>query len=213
MSFQIRRRYLLSSVHQRLGINVKYLILNASNNATIKLIEWQIISGLPPLRISRASALQQHSKHTITLLIDENEFTFYASGAPSIEKKWVQIELVEESTVHYIKIRNRRDCCGERFSNAQIRVGNNKVLKQSYEENIELNELCETFPGKAKTGQMIDITCSSPLRGKFVTIQILDPTVKQINLAEVEIFGRNVVVKNRCKLFNVMSFGYYNFNG
>ena len=135
------------------------------------------------------TALQQHSRHPIENLIDENEFTFYSSGRKTKDKKWIQIELSEENTVHYIKIRNRRDCCGERFSNAEVRVGNNKVLKDNYEKTIKQNEICNSFIGTAKTGQLIDITCASPLHGVFVTIQILDPDVEEINLAEVEIFG------------------------
>ena len=99
------------------------------------------------------------------------------------------MELAKESMVHYIKIRNRRNCCGERFSNAEVRVGTYKVLENHYEKTIIRNDICDTFDGIAKTGQLIDITCASPLLGKFVTIQIMDPNVKEINIAEVEIFG------------------------
>ena len=78
------------------------------------------------------TAFQQHSKHRIENLIDEDEFTFYSSGRKTNEKKWVQMELAKESMVHYIKIRNRRNCCGERFSNAEFRVGTYKVLENIY---------------------------------------------------------------------------------
>ena len=141
-----------------------------------------------PLAISRVTAPTQHPHYPIDNLKDGNPSTFYAANDLTPAKAWVQIELLVENTVHWIRITNRHDCCnGRNLHNMEVRVGNKMI--QLSEFDLTRNSKCNTYLGHWENGQVIPVYCSSPLNGKYVTIQALDTTVTKINIAEVTVFG------------------------
>lgn len=61
--------------------------------------------------------------------------------------------------VTVVRIRNRKDCCGQRLARTRVEIG---------------GELCGTLPGKTRNNQWYTITCSKPVEGddvKLITVQ------------------------------------------
>ena len=141
------------------------------------------------------TAKTKHGSFPPSNLIDGNPNTFYASSGTTTVQPWVQLELQPESVVYGVKITNRVNCCGERLSDVEVRVGDEKVTVQS-QQGLSSNKLCGTFDGPGTNGEVVRIECSKPIPGMYITIQIKDRSVKQINIAEVEAFGTNAGKKN-----------------
>ena len=71
----------------------------------------------------------------------------------------------------------------------EVRVGNNQVTKENVEA-IKNNDICGTYHGSGKDGEVVIVMCPTPLKGKYVTIQVTDPQIQKMSLAEVEIYGQ-----------------------
>ena len=93
--------------------------------------------------------------------------------------------------VHLVKITNRKDCCGRRLKNVEIRVGHNET-KKTGQSLISRNILCGKYTGPGSNGQTVLINCDPAIEGKYVTIQTLDDTITKINIAEVQVFGNEI---------------------
>ena len=130
--------------------------------------------------------MSEDKRFPIENLIDGHSDTFYSSSSIPTPYPWVQIELMDKTEVEYIKITNRRDCCGERLSNIEIRVGNNEMSSLGRSANFR-NELCGRYDGPAENGEVVWVSCQKPLLGKFITIQTLDNSNVYMNIAEVEV--------------------------
>ena len=100
------------------------------------------------------------------------------------------MELTKAGTIFWIKIINRKDCCGKRLSNIEARVGKNKITAET-SENILNNKLCGTYFGPARDGEVVYIQCSRPIKGQYVTLQKLRGKDKIINIAEVVVVGKS----------------------
>ena len=132
-------------------------------------------------------------------LIDNRKDTFFATADPNPNNKkllWVQLELTNVAMVSEVHVVNRMDdCdgCGERFSNVDVRVGNNVVDSSTSNANqqsaLKMNALCANFPGKGKTAETVQIHCDSPIKGRYVTLQIMDTAVTDMNIAEIDIYS------------------------
>ena len=83
-------------------------------------------------------------------------------------------------------ITNRKDCCGDRLKSVEVRVGPNEVTKAD-ESQILQNSLCGSYSGPGSNGEIVGITCSPAIEGKYVTVQIVEDI--QVNFAEVEVIG------------------------
>jgi len=80
--------------------------------------------------------------------------------------------------IHMVRLQVRGDCCSERMTDWEVRVGN--------DENPWQNMVCGTKQNEPKTGGRIDIHCSPPLYGRFVGIVL--PGNEPLTLCEVEAF-------------------------
>ena len=147
--------------------------------------------GLIELPITSVTALSQHGKHRALYLIDKNTNTFYSSSTLPAKNEWVQMGLAKSGTIFWIKIENRKDCCGERLSNIEARVGEIETTMEN-PSNILRNELCGTYVGPGKDGEIVYIQCTRPLKGKYVTLRRRDDKEQIINIAEVAVFGKNL---------------------
>ena len=147
-------------------------------------------------------------------LIDSDPSTMYHSEIPQQPGKliWVQLELSNTIVVSKIVVTNRGDCCGERFINANIRVGNQTVNNANslvdQQNMISENKLCNNYKGPGKNGEVITIKCEQPIAGQFVIIQLMDNCAGcQLNIMEVEVYrnianiGKYLTTFRRKKLF------------
>jgi hypothetical protein len=149
--------------------------------------------GLVGLPIVAVTAKTQHDNYPPSNLIDSNPNTFYASSDTDTVQPWVQLELPLGSVVHEVNITNRVDCCGERLADVEVRVGNKVVTKQN-QQGLSSNKLCGKYDGPGTNGEVVRIACPEPITGRYITIQIKDTSVKQMNIGEVEAF-RNIAGK------------------
>ena len=79
-----------------------------------------------------------------------------------------------------MKITNRGDCCGDRLSNFNVRVGDSNSGRGDY------NELCQQNIAVPQ-GKTSTFACSPLLRGRYLYIQT--NIQKDLTLCEVEVFG------------------------
>nr|XP_022310472.1 uncharacterized protein LOC111115876 isoform X2 [Crassostrea virginica] len=90
---------------------------------------------------------------------------------------WFRVDLGRSYNVQRVVLYNRKDCCGNRFSNAIISVG----------ESLRSLKTCGTFKGPGKKGQRIEINCGKGIKGRFVQVQLRGRGL--IHLGEVQVFG------------------------
>ena len=74
-----------------------------------------------------------------------------------------------------IKVKNRYDCCGERFSGVQFYVS---------------GQVCGTAPEKTLTATWYTIKCSKPLLGKEVKLVMMKKNY--LSLSGLEVTGKAV---------------------
>ena len=141
-------------------------------------------------------------------LIDSNLQTMYHSDHPQMPRKliWVQLELKKVKVVSKIQINNRGGSYGDRFKQAEIRVGLQKVETTSSREeqsnSISKNEMCSKYAGPGKDLERIIIKCEKPVAGRFITIQLTqDCDTCYMNIMEVEVFGKTAHLGKYLNMF------------
>ena len=140
--------------------------------------------------IKNATAYSEHGRFKASNMVDGNTSTFYASSDTGTQYPWVQLELTDTESVQGVVVTNRLDCCGERFAKVEVRVGDSEVTKENERLTIHKNEVCGEYVGPAETGEIVNINCSIPLTGRYVTIQVTDSQIQILKLyiAEVKIY-------------------------
>ena len=89
------------------------------------------------------------------------------------DKPWLRIQLNRPTSVFSVSIINRRDCCGERLRNLQLRGGNKSDLT---------NEVLGLFKGPGATGGVHVIRLKRPAIVEYLSFQLMmDAAVLQIN--------------------------------
>ena len=89
---------------------------------------------------------------------------------------------------------NRKDSNGWRFSNIEIRAGMIEVKAPSILP-IEVNPICGRFEGRGEDGKIYTITCTTPIKAKYVTVQIV-PKVEFPNVVPESILQINELTFN-----------------
>lgn len=91
--------------------------------------------------------------------------------------KWLSIDLGTVSVISQLVLYNRMDCCGERLLNAEIRVGMNGISSTADNGKLSQNAVVWKQPAgtTGQTGEPIIISLSSPIYGRWVTLQNLNP--------------------------------------
>jgi hypothetical protein len=77
------------------------------------------------------------------------------------------------TTVKYVKITNRRDCCGDRLRNSKVYIG---------------RTLCATVPGYTYTKQVLTLDCKQAIKGDQIIIRG-NSSYTALQLATVEVYG------------------------
>ena len=83
-------------------------------------------------------------------------------------------------TVHHLTITNRGDCCHERLSNFEIRIGNFQA------NNTNQNPQCGGYYSLG-AGETKKIVCPAQMKGRYVVIRIPGNN-KTLTLCEVEVY-------------------------
>eukprot|EP00794_Sanderia_malayensis_P014222 gene14222-15705_t len=117
--------------------------------------------------------------------LDGNLNTNYGNGSCAhtgccSPMPWWRVDFGQTATVYSMKITNRGDCCGERLSNFDIRVG------ESSQGRGELNVACKQHVGVAQ-GATGTFVCRPRLAGRY--LYILSHYNGSLALCEVEVFG------------------------
>ena len=95
--------------------------------------------------------------------------------------------------VDRITLYNRSDCCAFRLRYFAVRVGDAYPTDASYPNGAVagvggVNSLCAYYNGIAPDGH-IDVACSAPVFGRYLSIQILYPYDGVLTLCEVQVYG------------------------
>uniref|UniRef100_UPI00398EB92A uncharacterized protein isoform X2 n=1 Tax=Pristiophorus japonicus TaxID=55135 RepID=UPI00398EB92A len=134
----------------------------------------------------KGTATQSDTSHSAgaSRAIDGNADTQWAGNScthtPIQNDPWWRVDLKDTYRVSTVNITNRADCCSERLSGAEIRIGS------SLENNGNSNPLCGTI------NSSLDITTLSfdckGMAGQYVNI-IIPGSGKSLTLCEVEVYG------------------------
>jgi hypothetical protein len=90
---------------------------------------------------------------------------------------------VEATVVKGVTYINRKDANGERFQNVAIHVGDQPAVLGALVTNPE----CAIFEGPSDTGSIEQIMCTEPLLGRYLQIQMTDPSAQILQINEIEV--------------------------
>ena len=121
-----------------------------------------------------------HSKYAVDGIKETNHLTTTCQHTNNEFFPWWRVDLGRLAHVYSVSITNRGDCCAERLTNFDVRVGN------SLDNNGNNNALCK-HGSTVPLGQTKEFVCSTLLTGKYVNIQILQLGI--LTLCEVEVSG------------------------
>merc|ERR1719239_1009383 len=107
----------------------------------------------------------------------------HSNGEPA---PWVAIDYGTRVTVQRVEIFNRKNCCGDRTRNVEVRVSDQ--LPTSGQQMFTGGGLLARFEGPAQNGQKISVTGEQPLTGRYVLVQ-MNNGEDGLNLKEVKAFG------------------------
>ena len=86
---------------------------------------------------------------------------------------WLQVKLGTEKTISSVTIVNRKDSNGWRLADIEVRAGMIETTQFSTKKRLESNPICGTFKGPGKDGETYTINCETPIKAKYVTVQIV----------------------------------------
>ncbi|XP_064171437.1 adhesion G protein-coupled receptor E3-like isoform X1 [Anguilla rostrata] len=95
-------------------------------------------------------------------------------------RPWWRVDLFNVHNISSVVVANRWDCCSERLSGAEIRIGNSLV------DNGNSNPLCAQIPSNPP-GNILTYSCPGML-GRYVSISLNRTGI--LTLCEVEVYGQ-----------------------
>merc|ERR1711971_186349 len=101
---------------------------------------------------------------------------------------WLAIDYGTTVTVQRVEIFNRRQCCGFRTRNVDVRISD--VLPTSGSQMFSGGTLLGRFVGPGSDGQQITIS-GQAMSGRFVILQMNNGDDEPLNLKEVKAFGES----------------------
>ena len=84
----------------------------------------------------------------------------------------------------------------------EVRVGNKQVTKQNANA-ITSNAICGIYYGPGKIGEIGIVMCPTPLKGRYVTVQVTDSGIQKISLAEVVIYGQIIGMIRKSNIYSI----------
>jgi hypothetical protein len=112
------------------------------------------------------------------IALDQNVGSFTHTNTES--NAWWRLDFGRSVMVTKVIVYNRADCCPFRLNNFKITVGDSS--------SVNVNTVCASnLPAPLVSPFMIDVTCTTPLRGQYLHISI--SAVEPLSLAEVQVTG------------------------
>ena len=160
-----------------------------------------IDSNTPLQRLQLREALAPH-EHSSGLFpaekaIDGDTSNFFHTSNGNGEGypyPWLRVDLMNVGRVQRVIIFNRKDCCGGRLKDLEVRVGPTEV-KKSKDHPITENSVCGIYSGPGSNGQRIVIDCVEAIESRYITLQLMSSENTILNLAEVEVYGQGMRIK------------------
>ena len=107
---------------------------------------------------------------------------------------WLAVDFGAVVTVERVVIHNMGDF-GYRLRNAEVRVADQ--LPSSGQQMFTEGQLLATFTGPGKDGEVVTLTSSTGLGGRFVIVQMdFSPGTDNLNLNEVTVWGKIQGISN-----------------
>ena len=139
-------------------------------------------------------SIEDHGPHlAIDGKISDTDLGFFHSD--SERYPWFQVKLGSEKTISSVSIVNRKDSNGWRLADIEVRAGMVEVEHTFKNNRIEVNPICGTFQGPGADGHTYTITCKTPIKAKYVTVQIV-PNITFPNLLPESILQINELTFN-----------------
>ena len=86
---------------------------------------------------------------------------------------WLEIELENERMISGLFILNKYRH-GDRLKDLEVRVGDSSVPEGQTGTELTTNTVVGNFPGPGEDGETYEIKFSAPVRGKFISLQLLN---------------------------------------
>ncbi|XP_002731582.1 uncharacterized protein LOC100377761 [Saccoglossus kowalevskii] len=140
--------------------------------------------------------------------VDGNSNTNWNSGSCTStndeQNAWWKVDLGGTYLVHEVIVTNRQDCCETRVLGAEIRIG--------LSDDISQNSQCGEKITSSQTSQSnIHFHCSSPIVGRYVSIQLVDRS-DLLNFCEMQVMAEgNVALKGTASQINTAYDGPANY--
>ena len=99
--------------------------------------------------------------------------------------------MINVGLVQRVIIINRKDCCGDRLKDVEVRVGISGI-GETKQGVITENSFCGNYSGPGSNGERIVIDCMEAIESKYVTLQLMTDEKTILNLAEVEVYGKGM---------------------
>ena len=142
------------------------------------------------LRVAWASSLYSPGYNEKKAIDGNHANGFFHSAAKSGERfPWLAIDLVWPEKVTKVKMISRKEY-ESRTSDIEVRVGFEKPFEKRTNGDtlFKANSVCGVFKGPAIPDIASSVPCSTPLLGRYITVQkIVEvvPTLTDLNLVEV----------------------------
>ena len=166
------------------------------------------LSKVPRLDVTKVTAVSEpRSAHVIKNLIDNDFLTFFATSDPPAHTPpllWIQLHLSGSFIVYQVVIFNGFSDRILNIAKTQkilVKVGSVQIdsyaSTKTQKEQLNQNSLCATWPKVARSGERIEMRCTSTAIGKLVSIEITKPQTgnetQVLELAEVEVYGKGKI--------------------
>jgi len=166
---------------------------------TLTLCEVRVMGAHVVEDVAKDKPCGQSSGETCGRAVDGDTNGAMSGGSCTITEEqnpaWWYVDLQDEFKISEVQVWGRTDCCGDRLSNFQVRVGDTKPTSGTYIKNRACNS--QTDEGKVDYAEFnrddpikpsITVSCNRE-PGTYVSINIPD-RADYLTLCEVKVFGQ-----------------------
>jgi len=152
-----------------------------------------LILDLQNIALGKATQNQPENSHLPSALaVDGNSHTSLSRGSCTetgccTPLPWWRVDFGSTALIYSINVTSRGDCCGNRLSDFNVRVGDSNVGRG------ENNTLCQQNIAVPQ-GQTSTFICNPPMYGRYLYVQT--NIEKRLPLCEVEVYGETFM--KRC---------------
>ncbi|XP_033633077.1 uncharacterized protein LOC117294678 [Asterias rubens] len=132
-----------------------------------------------------AQSTTHNENYTSDKAVDGSQGTYLypnnvCSHTGEEDHPWWRVDLEEEHCISKVTILNRGDCCSDRLTNAVVRAGLNVDVITNHQCGSAV-----TADQAQPLGGTIEFACESPLRARYISVDI--PTGGYLQLCEVTV--------------------------